>query len=613
MRELDDIKESGERNDGLSRRGFLRGAGMMAGAVALGAATGVAGCSTQTKEASKTAPDFDLFESEVLVLGAGFGGVFAALQAHKEGANVMVVDKGPFRSSGASGFNWDTGVIVFNGVEPTDVTKAPWNAAGLTWCDTLTNQRVAHAVQEFHGNTNDSWNNALIFGRLGTAGFIRLPDGTLEDDIPGDPNNMVSGIIGVYPRNNQDYMHNLDITVVDNTVITDLFMSGDSCVGAIGVHTPTGRYRVFRAKATINATGGACQMWGWLRTAAISLNSVDNTGDVDAAAYRRGCSLINSEFFNYDLISLVPESLGASFCSGIGADSTNKGLVCDSDGEFFLTGNAVGYVPITRTVIDKVRAGKGGKHGGVFLDLTRPEAEELSRYCYYRNGELWKSEFGIDVKAPGYKVPIGVEAFEHLGNAVVDEKMMTELPGFFNVRGTGITLTLVTTHHAAPYAAHCAVEYAKNSAIDELDWAAVESELVRLEDIHSREGSIRPMKVRHSIQKAVHEALRLGADAKGLTKAIAELERIRNEDIPKMAIVNKTKCFNLEWKQAIETNNLLELAEAALRSSLMREESRGFFYRTDFPDQDDKNWLVNIYAKLDNGKMKVEKRPVVTL
>lgn len=602
----------------VSRRDFLKGGSLAAaGAMLLGTEGVLTGCSDDQSRgpgagATSDSDNIEIFETDVLVIGTGVGGSLAALQAYSDDANVLVVDKGPFRASGVTGMNWDAGCFIFEDPIPNDVTVSPWNESGRTWCDQLTNQKVAAAVEDFVGQSADAWNMPLIFARLGTPSFVRNEDGTAFNAFP--PGSGMRSANGIFARNNLDYMDALDISVVDNTMITDFFMSDDICVGAMGIHVPTGTYRVFRSKATVLATGGSTQMYGWLRTGAVSINSPDNTGDTITAAMRHGCSVINPEFLSYDLISFVPESLGAGFGAGMGADSTNQGLVCDKDGDYFLaspTGD--GYVPITRIAIDKIREGKGGEHGGVFLNMADPEAEHLSHPTYRRNIELWKTEFGIDVEEPGYLVEVGPEAFESQGQITVDETAMTEIPGLFNVRGTGLTLIDLNAQPVASYAAHQAALYAKDQEVEKIDWSGVEDEIARLEEIHSKEGTIRPMELRHKIQNAVYDALSLGADADGLNAAIAEIDRIKSEDMPNMGIVNKTKCFNLEWKQAIENHNLLYQAEAMLRASLNREESRGFFYRVDFPDQDDANWLVDTYARLVDDEVQIETEPVVTI
>jgi succinate dehydrogenase / fumarate reductase flavoprotein subunit len=403
-----------------------------------------------------------------------------------------------------------------------------------------------------------------------------------------------------------------NVEVVDDTMATGLFIVNGTCIGAIGLHLPTGRYRVFRAKATVIANGGSCQMYGWSGTGAISINSPDNTGDVDMAAFRNGCSIVNPEFIEYDLISVLPAAIGGSFGSGLGADSISSALVCDSDGNFFLADDKeLAYHPITVSCSQVILDGKGSEHDCVFLDLSQPGADLLTRPAYRRNIALWKNTFGIDVTQSGYRVEIGVEAIEHMGNPVVDENAMTEIPGLFNVRGIGNKVMLLGNHWMAAYAGHCAAEYASTKEFNSNDWSSVQAEITRLEGILNVEGGKRPHEIRHAVQHTFYDALHIGATADGLNAAITEIQRIRDEDLPKMTVSNKTRCYNTDWRRAIENYNIVDLALATLKASLMREETRSFFFRQDFPDQDDENWLLTILVKYNEGSFDLEKRPVV--
>ncbi len=66
-------------------------------------------------------------------------------------------------------------------------------------------------------------------------------------------------------------------------MITDLIIEDGRCLGAVGLHLPTGEYRVYRAKVTLSATGGCTQFYGWNSTSATTNNVLDNTADVEMA------------------------------------------------------------------------------------------------------------------------------------------------------------------------------------------------------------------------------------------------------------------------------------------------------------------------------------------
>jgi len=592
---------------GISRRNFLKGSGAFLGASFLASSAVVAaGCASEKEKApasgtsdnsSSAATEFDTFSTDVLVVGCGIGGTLAAVQAYKEGCQVTVVDKGPFKASGVTGMNWEAGVYKFGMIEGRG-----------NWVDGFSNMAVSAKIDEWIGTSLEPWNLALTFVRLGSSSLRRNEDGSLYE--------REFDVEGVFSRHAPEYLGtHTDIDVLDNTMITGLCISDGICTGAIGVHVPTGRYRVIRAKATVIADGGSTQMFGWSGTGAISINVPDNTGDADMAAFRNGCSLIGTEFFSSDMVSIFPPAIGGSFAAGIGADAYSTQYVMDNQGKYFLGADSEGhYLPITTQVAQAILDGRGSEHDGVYVDLTQPGAAEQLRWAYGRNIEMWKNTFGIDVTAPGYKVEIGIEAFEHMGSPVVDENAMTQIPGLFNVRGLGNMMGVSPfLHFLPPYAGYSAASYALDIDDDNdssADWASVEEEIMRLEGILNAGGNKRPHEIRHAIQNAVYGAFHVGADADRLNTALAEIQRIKSEDMPQMAVTNKTRCYNTEWRMAIENVNLLELSEATLQASLMREESRMFFFRSDFPETDDENWMANILVNYDNGDFEYEIAPI---
>lgn len=605
-----DNRQPAGEGAGFTRRSFLKGSGILAGAT-FAAAMGLTGCSEGSSEADKGTAEaasgsdgavieYDVFDTEFLIVGSGFAGTSAAFQAYSMGAQVTIVDKGPFSFSGAAGMNWDEEVSWMN--DPyTDWKNVLWN-------ESLANQKFIKAVFDFTKNDVEALDLRMHYMRNGGTTWSRNEDGTWE-------NLMLTGVAGMnmiqggFSRHMQDLLKSQDIRVLDNTMVTDLFVQDGACIGLLGYHVPTGRYRVIRSKVTLLAGGGSCQMYGWHRTHPRSMNTPDNSGDLEGAVYRHGCSLISNEFFGLDLISMVPESYGCSFNSGMGADGNHMMFVCDKDGEFFMR-DFIGY-DISRPVREAIIAGRGGDHGGLFLNLNTdiPVNRETVRPIYARNIELWKEQFGIDVFEEGYMVPVTLEAFEHGQGPIIDERGMTEIPGLFSVRGCGRMRGDTTCYILSPYVASCAADYLKTVAAPaNVDWSIAEAEFDRLDAMRTADnsGGKRPWEIRRAIQEAFYEAWEPCTDADKLNACIEKLELIK-EDMAKVYVADQSKAFNVEWRTAIENEGLMISTEAAVRSGLMREESRLTFFRSDFPEQDDENWLAWTAAKLVDGKMVVEK------
>jgi len=97
-------------------------------------------------------------------------------------------------------------------------------------------------------------------------------------------------------------------------------------------------------------------------------------------------------------------------------------------------------------------------------------------------------------------------------------------------------------------------------------------------------------------------------DAAGMNAALDEILLLRSE-LPEMRIYNNTRIANYEWLDAIDVTNMIDACELIVHSSLERKESRGPFFRKDFPETDNTQWLAaNILKKSGNG-FKFEARP----
>jgi succinate dehydrogenase/fumarate reductase flavoprotein subunit len=97
--------------------------------------------------------------------------------------------------------------------------------------------------------------------------------------------------------------------------------------------------------------------------------------------------------------------------------------------------------------------------------------------------------------------------------------------------------------------------------------------------------------------------------AAGLRSALDDLEEIRLDLLPRMRLASQARTANYEWLDAVDLVNMLVACELIVRSSLERKESRGPFFRRDYPQMDNAHWLAaNVLRKTDNG-FRFEQRP----
>lgn len=594
-------------NEAIPRRKFVQGsAAALAGTALLGNIGTV-----RANEAEKRTTDdssgatYEVYHTELLVIGTGSGATWATQRALERGKKVMMVDKGPFRHAGASAMSWDAWMLW-------------WDYCGIRHNDWLLvdGQIPLNAWTYLGGNDFNPWVSSINHGQtLPWRNEAGLPKPE-SDALPWS-------VCSAFYRREMDALSGTGrVDVMDQTMITDLLVNDGRCLGVMGIHLPTGQMRVIRADATIMAAGGGTQFHGWLSVGYRGINSTDNTGDVAMAAFRRGLTIGEAEFAQYDFNSIIFEDVAHTFGCGIGADAGELEILYDANHErIFADGEEVnGNLGMSQRIGRLVfEEGKGTPHDGVYVHYDESSFDNV-RYPIMRNVAFYQ-EHGYD--PIGAFTEVAAEMYEHGGEPVVDATMMTEWEGLFDERGAGSCGENGGPHCMhnrlyGSYTGECACNYLDAAMpVEEgaVDWSSVEEECARLTEMRTRvvEDGLRPHEIRRKIQAAGYRGFTIYRSTEMMEEAIAELERIRTEDMPRQMLADDSTTFNVEWKTAIENYNLLDCAEVSIRASLLREETRGAYLRPEFPERDDENWNCMLACHLDNGEMVFEKRPYPAL
>ncbi len=617
------------KRSGISRRDFLKGA---AASMAGIAAMGLTGCSTpgvettagvdttktpettaapkvevnQSEPVEKTA-EYEVYHTELLVIGTGSAGTWATQRALEQGKQIMMVDKGPFRHSGASAMSWDAWMLW-------------WDYCGFRHGDwMLINDEISMSAYAYLGMTEfnphvESINHGQTLPWRDENGMPK-PE---SDALPW-------AVCSAFFRREMDQLANTGkIDIMDQTMITDLLVNNGRCLGAIGIHLPSGTMRVIRADATIMASGGGTQFHGWHTIGYRGINSTDNTGDVDMAAFRKGITIGEAEFAQYDFNSIIFDDVAFTFGCGIGADAGELEILYDANHERIFSDDEIpnvnGNLGMCQKIARKIfEEGKGTDNDGVYVRYDEHSFDNV-RYPIMRNVQFYR-ENGYD-PANNY-TEVAAEMYEHGGAPVIDATMMTEWEGLFNVRGAGACGENGGPHCMhnrlyGHYTGYCAAKYLETATpvdAEKIDWSDVVNEYARLHEIRTRkvENGLRPHEIRRKIQAAGYKGFTIYRSTKMMEEALAELERIRKEDMPRQVLADDSTTFNVEWKSAIENYNLLDLAEVSIRASLMREETPGAYLRPEFPERDDANWNCMLACRKVDGEIVIEKRPYPAL
>jgi succinate dehydrogenase/fumarate reductase flavoprotein subunit len=143
--------------------------------------------------------------------------------------------------------------------------------------------------------------------------------------------------------------------------------------------------------------------------------------------------------------------------------------------------------------------------------------------------------------------------------------------------------------------------------VDEIQAEAICNEALAPLD---REEGIRPTELKKRIRELMSRCMMFERNREELEKGIKELENMRNEMLPRVWSCAKIRKFNLEWLETLEVRNMVDVAEMAMRSALMRTESRGLHERADFPNEDPL-WLKHIIVSKKDNQFRLETEPVV--
>jgi len=549
-------------------------------------------------------------DSDVLVIGAGGAGMYAALEAARRGCSVLLAERSLIGRGGATVMAQMTVAAALE-----DQGRDHWRhhyadtlAAGRGLCQPalarLLCEDAPQRIREMDG-WGVGW--AREGGRLKQA---RAPGHDRARCVYVDYLNTGPAV----SKTLRAQLNRVpEIRRLGELRVTDLVVREGECVGAVALHVPTGRAVSLAAGATIIATGGLTRLY---RRNSASLNM---GGDGYALALAAGAELIDMEFVQFfpighlapRLIGMDPimwdpfrYKLGGRLLNGAGEEFVHKYGGTDA-GTYVATRDLATYA-----IEKEVAAGLGSPHGGVYLSFEHCSQEALRAAGGPVIDRLAAN--GIDLRRA--RVEVAPMAHYHMGGVRVDAAMATRVPGLYaageavgganganRLSGNAITEALAFGARSG----HCAAEHAQSIArrADAALFAAARERLCT----GARQPRFNAAARIQALQNLMQDCVGPLRTQAGLVRALEALGAMRAElDAGRPSAGAPFDTALADW---MDLEAMSRVGQCVAQAALERTESRGAHRREDYPASSDE-WRCNQALALTGGELRIERRAV---
>lgn len=538
---------------------------------------------------------WELMKSDVLIIGGGFGGLWASLRAAECGSSVILVDKS---FAGKSGHSYFAGGAMMVLLPEDDLDEYVYDIAlGNEWL--VDQEMVASVFRGSHDRLKDLESFGIAFRKSEGEYVWTKARGTRNVKNLWPEHATAADEVTLLRK----VALTRDVRVLNHVYIYDLVKCNDgSIAGAVGIGVKDLRNYLFHAKSVILATnsGGyrghhlACELQG--------------TGPF--MAYDAGAKIKNPEFHYINIRPAKHEIEGSGILPAIGAKWVN------ARGEHYLGKYdpvLKDRAPVSRIVVAAAKEAMKG-NAPISIDVESMTEEEREKFRILQVSHGWmpilfekcKREEGYDPLRdniewqPAYEAnKLGVEA---------DVNCQTALKGMFAAgmaRPLGINpftgWSIASCTWSGYRAGESASVYAQNTDFREIDFSDLTEKANRFFKPLENEKGTDPDALVYELQKILFpvDVLIIMSEPK-LKDALERILRLREEKLPSLKATDVRTLIRVK-----ETQTMMLSAEMTLRASMMRKETReNIFYREDYNKPDNKNWLKWIIAeKGDHGEI----------
>jgi len=589
--------------------------------------------------------DYKTFQHDVLVIGAGGAGLRAAIEASAAGISVGMICKSLLGKAHT--------VMAEGGI-----------AAALGNVDDRDNWQVHFADTMRGGQYVNNWRMAELHAKEAPARvreleawgavFDRTKDGRiLQRNFGGHKYPRLAHVgdrTGLEMiRTLQDHGVHQGIDVHMECTVLTLLKDGERVVGAFGYDRERGRFKIFRAKAVVLATGGIGRAYK------ITSNSWEYTGDGHSLAYDAGAELIDMEFVQFHPTGMVwpPSVRGILVTEGVrgeGGILTNKegrrfmfddipenykAQTADSEEEGwrYCQGDKNARRPpelltrdhVARAIVREIKAGRGSPHGGVFLDIAWIKKkisngeEHIKRKLpsmYHQFRQL------ADIDITQEPMEVGPTTHYAMGGIRVDpDTQSSRVPGLFaagecaaginganRLGGNSLSDLLVFGKRAGEFAA----KFARENQLGLFDAAQVDAAAHDALEPFDRAANAQgegAYQVQHDLQEMMQDLVGIVRREDEMSKALDGIAQLKQRAATVGVMGNRE--FNPGWHTALDLKNLLTVSEAVARSGIERKESRGAHFREDYSEKSDAFARVNMIVwRGEGGGMEIRRASI---
>ena len=543
-------------------------------------------------------PEITEYSCDVLVIGCGWAGLHAAVTAKKNGANVVVVDKGMPGFSGLSPFSQGATYFLpdFDEWEGSMLAaqRGGEYIANLDWFK-LWLEESAQVVEE-----NREFGFMEQYPTAKDSGYWDA----------WDPKGYRTEFLSLMRQEKwMDVLAKYEIPVVHHTMFVGVTTTDGKISGGVGFHVKSATPITFRCKAICMCTGtGSMKPTGYPTS--------EDTFDGEYICVNLGLPVVGKEFDDFhQTASYAPGNYfynnSWEYSENMGGSSIGATKDDIDDYVFKKTRSKITFR--LNSVLDGLPPVDGSEWQSAFTGATTIISNEYGaadprKTGYKRSRERVRDVFGA---APGMNSQMSCGVFCGWD----DTEGKTGFPGLY-VAGNGIygsqvngAIFNVQTNHPGccimgNHSGKAAAEYAKTLSLPEQDSRQVEAIIDEIFAPSRRETGVDPNFVVEKLRNIMVDAgVHVVKSEKALTAALMQVELIRDKMLP--MLMGYT---GHDLRLCLEAKHKCLSAEMKLKANLFRTESRGMHYREDYPFRDDENWLchVGVY-KDENGEIQCKK------